>query len=143
MTFLEDLAALNRAQWAAFIAAVLGWTLDAFDFFLMTFMVKAIAHDFHTQIADVFLCVAMTLMLRPFGAFFFGWLAEKYGRQPILMIDILLFAGLEFASAFAPSLPVLLLLRALFGFAMGGEWGIGASLVMESIPARSRGAVSG
>ena len=143
MTLFEDLAALNRAQWAAFIAAVLGWTLDAFDFFLMAFMVKAIAHDFHAQIADVFVCVAMTLMLRPFGAFFFGWLAEKYGRRPILMIDVLLFAGLEVASAFAPSLPVLLVLRALFGFAMGGEWGIGASLVMESIPARSRGAVSG
>ena len=143
MTLLEDLAALNRAQWAAFIAAVLGWTLDAFDFFLMAFMVKAIAHDFHAQIADVFVGVAMTLMLRPFGAFFFGWLAEKYGRRPILMIDVLLFAGLELASAFAPSLPVLLVLRALFGFAMGGEWGIGASLVMESIPARSRGAVSG
>jgi SHS family lactate transporter-like MFS transporter len=143
MTLLDDLAALNRAQWAAFIAAVLGWTLDAFDFFLMAFMVKAIAHDFHAEIADVFLCVAMTLMLRPFGALFFGWLAEKYGRRPILMIDILLFAGLELASAFAPSLPVLLVLRALFGFAMGGEWGIGASLVMESIPPRSRGAVSG
>jgi SHS family lactate transporter-like MFS transporter len=143
MKIIDDLAVLNRAQWAVFIASVLGWTLDAFDFFLMVFMVKSIAHDFHLEIAEVTTAVAATLMMRPFGALFFGWLAEKFGRQPILMLDILLFAGLEFVSAFAPSFPVLLLLRALFGFAMGGEWGIGASLVMESIPAQSRGTVSG
>jgi len=143
MKIIDDLKVLNREQWAAFIASVLGWTLDAFDFFLMVFVVKAIAKDFHAEIAEVSLAIAMTLMLRPFGAFFFGWLAEKFGRRPILMIDILLFAGLELASAFAPSLPVFLILRALFGFAMGGEWGIGASLVMESIPAGSRGTVSG
>lgn len=143
MRIIEDLAVLNRAQWATFIASVLGWTLDAFDFFLMVFVLKEIAHDFNAEIAEVSLAIAITLMMRPFGAFFFGWLAEKFGRQPILMIDIFLFAGLELASAFAPSLPVFLILRALFGFAMGGEWGIGASLVMESIPARSRGTVSG
>jgi SHS family lactate transporter-like MFS transporter len=143
MKILEDLALLNRAQWAAFIASVLGWTLDAFDFFLMVFVVKAVARDFHATIGQVSLSIAFTLMLRPFGAFFFGWLAEKFGRRPILMIDILLFSAFELASAFAPSLPVFLILRALFGFAMGGEWGVGASLVMESIPARSRGAVSG
>ena len=143
MQILEDLAVLNRAQWAAFIASVLGWTLDAFDFFLMVFVVKAVAHDFHATIAQVSLSIAFTLMLRPFGALFFGWLAEKFGRRPILMIDILLFSVFEVATAFAPSLPVFLVLRALFGFAMGGEWGIGASLVMESIPARSRGTVSG
>jgi SHS family lactate transporter-like MFS transporter len=143
MKIIDDLAVLNRAQWAVFIASVLGWTLDAFDFFLMVFMVKSIAHDFHLEIAEVSTAVAATLMMRPFGALFFGWLAEKFGRQPILMLDILLFAGLELASAFAPSFLVLLLLRALFGFAMGGEWGIGASLVMESIPAGSCGTVSG
>ena len=143
MKIIEDLAVLNREQWAAFVASVLGWTLDAFDFFLMVFVVRAVAHDFHAQVAEVSLAIAFTLMFRPFGALFFGWLAEKFGRRPILMIDILLFAGLELASAFAPSLPVFLILRALFGFAMGGEWGIGASLVMESIPARSRGTVSG
>jgi SHS family lactate transporter-like MFS transporter len=143
MTFLEDLAALNRAQWAAFIAAVLGWTLDAFDFFLMVFVVKAVAHDFHASIEQASLAIMVTLMFRPFGAFFFGWLAEKFGRRPILMLDVLLFSGFELASAFAPSLPVFLILRALFGFAMGGEWGVGASLVMESIPVRSRGTVSG
>jgi SHS family lactate transporter-like MFS transporter len=143
MKFMDDLSVLNRDQRATVLASVLGWTLDAFDFFLMVFVVKAIAKDFHTEIADVAAAIAMTLMLRPFGAFFFGWLAEKFGRRPILMIDVLLFAGLELASAFAPSLPVFLVLRALFGFAMGGEWGIGASLVMESIPAQSRGTVSG
>ena len=143
MSLLDDFAALNRAQWAAFIAAVLGWTLDAFDFFLMVFVVKAVAHDFHATIPQVSLAIAFTLMFRPFGAFFFGWLAEKFGRRPILMLDILLFSFFELATAFAPSLPAFLILRALFGFAMGGEWGVGASLVMESIPVRSRGAVSG
>jgi SHS family lactate transporter-like MFS transporter len=143
MTILYDLAALNRAQWAAFIAAVLGWTLDAFDFFLMVFVVKAVAHDFHATIEQVSLSIMFTLMFRPFGALVFGWLAEKFGRRPILMLDILLFSGFELATAFAPSLPVFLILRALFGFAMGGEWGVGASLVMESIPVRSRGTVSG
>jgi SHS family lactate transporter-like MFS transporter len=143
MKIIEDLAVLNRAQWAAFIASVLGWTLDAFDFFLVVFVVTAIAADFKATIAGVTLGITVSLMMRPFGAFVFGWLAEKFGRRPILMIDILLFSLFEMASAFAHSLPAFLLLRALFGFAMGGEWGIGASLVMESIPARSRGAVSG
>ena len=143
MKIIEDLAVLNRAQWAAFIASILGWTLDAFDFFLMVFVVHAVAADFHTQVVEVSLAITVTLMMRPFGAFFFGWLAEKYGRRPILMLDVLLFAFFELATAFAPSLPVFLVLRALFGFAMGGEWGIGASLVMESVPARSRGAISG
>jgi SHS family lactate transporter-like MFS transporter len=143
MKIIDDLAVLDRAQWAVFAASVLGWTLDAFDFFLMAFVVKAIAHDFQTGIADVSLAIMWTLMFRPFGALVFGWLAEKYGRRPILMLNVLLFAGFELASAFAPSLGVFLLLRALFGFAMGGEWGIGASLVMESIPAGSRGTVSG
>lgn len=143
MKIFEDLAVLNRRQWATFVASVLGWTLDSFDFFLMVFVVRAIAKDFHSQIGEVSLSIGLTLMFRPFGAYFFGWLAEKFGRRPILMIDILLFSSLELASAFAPSLSVFLVLRALFGFAMGGEWGIGASLVMESIPARSRGAVSG
>jgi SHS family lactate transporter-like MFS transporter len=143
MKIVEDLAVLNRAQWATFIASVLGWTLDAFDFFLVVFVVGAIATDFHATIAGVTLGITVSLMMRPFGAFVFGWLAEKFGRRPILMIDILLFSVFEMASAFAHSLPIFLVLRALFGFAMGGEWGIGASLVMESIPARSRGAVSG
>jgi SHS family lactate transporter-like MFS transporter len=143
MRVLEDLAVLNRTQWATFLATWLGWTLDAFDFFLMTFMLGAIEREFHAPPGAGALAIGVTLMARPFGAYFFGWLADKFGRRPILMIDILLFSGFELASAFAPSLATFLILRALFGFAMGGEWGIGASLVMESIPARSRGTVSG
>ncbi len=143
MSLFADLALLNRTQWAVFIASVLGWTLDAFDFFLMAFVIKSVGHDFGAPLTTVSLSFTFTLMLRPFGALFFGWLAEKFGRRPILMIDVLLFSGFELATAFATSLPMFLLLRALFGFAMGGEWGVGASLVMESIPARSRGAVSG
>ncbi|WBO22710.1 MFS transporter [Sphingomonas abietis] len=140
---LAELRTLDRSQWSAVIASFLGWTLDAFDFFLMLFMVDAIATEFHSDHEAVFFGVTLTLAARPFGALLFGWLADRFGRRPILMIDILLFSVFEFASAFAPSLVMLLIIRTLFGFAMGGEWGIGASLVMESIPAKTRGIISG
>jgi len=143
MRIIEDLTALNRDQRSAFIASLLGWALDAFDFFLMVFVVRAIAADFHAQVVDAAFAITLTLAFRPLGALVFGWLAEQYGRRPILMIDVLLFSFFELATAFAPSLVIFLILRALFGFAMGGEWGLGASLVMESIPAQSRGTVSG
>jgi SHS family lactate transporter-like MFS transporter len=143
MAMLFELKALNREQRAAFAASFLGWTLDAFDFFLLVFVVKAIADDFHTEVKAVTFAILVTLAMRPLGALVFGRLADRFGRRPILMLDILLYSALELASAFAPSLAVLIVLRALFGFAMGGEWGVGASLVMESIPARSRGVVSG
>ncbi|MDE3128576.1 MAG: MFS transporter, partial [Gemmatimonadota bacterium] len=110
---------------------------------LMVFILRAVAQEFGTDIKAVTLAVTLTLAMRPLGALVFGLLADRFGRRPILMIDVLLFSILELASAFAPSLVVLIVLRAAFGFAMGGEWGIGASLVMESIPARSRGLVSG
>ncbi len=143
MGVLDDLRALDKDQRSAFLASFLGWTLDAFDFFLLTFVVKAIAADFHVKPPAVQAAIFLTLVARPFGAVFFGWLADKFGRRPILMIDVLLYSALELASAFAPSLVTLLVLRTLFGFVMGGEWGIGASLALESIPARSRGIVSG
>jgi len=143
MKFIDDLKALNRDQRATFIASVLGWTLDAFDFFLMVFMLKSIAGDFHVEKEAVSYAIFLTLAFRPVGAFVFGWLADHFGRRPILVIVVLLFSFFELASAFATSLTALLILRALFGIAMGGEWGIGASLVMESIPERSRGTVSG
>ncbi len=143
MLILDDLKALNRPQRAAFVASLLGWTLDAFDFFILTFVVKAIAADFHAAVSEVLLAITFTLVARPFGALFFGWLADRFGRRPVLMADVLLYSVLELASAFAPNLVVLLVLRTLFGFAMGGEWGIGASLALESIPPRSRGAISG
>ena len=125
------------------IAAYLGWTLDAFDFFLMVFVFKDIANEFHVKIPDVSIAVVLTLAMRPLGALIFGRLADKFGRRPTLMVNILLYSVLELASGFAPSLGALLVLRALFGVAMGGEWGVGSSLVMESIPAQSRGWVSG
>jgi SHS family lactate transporter-like MFS transporter len=125
------------------IAAFLGWTLDAFDFFLMVFVFKAIAADFHTSITRVTIAVTLTLAVRPIGAFIFGRLADRFGRRPTLMLNVLLYSVLEFASGLAPSLGVLLLLRALFGVAMGGVWGVGASLALESVPVKSRGFVSG
>ena len=143
MSVLADLRALDRDQRSAFLASFLGWTLDAFDFFLLTFVVKAIAADFHARPSAVQGAIFLTLAARPFGAVAFGWLADRFGRRPILMLDVLLYSLLELASAFAPSLVALLVLRTLFGFVMGGEWGIGASLALESIPARSRGVVSG
>ncbi len=143
MASMSDARGLNRHQWAAVTASFLGWTLDAFDFFLMTFMFGAIAKEFHTNVPAVVIASTLTLAARPFGALVFGMLADQFGRRPVLMVDILLYSALEFASAYAPSLTVLLLLRAAFGFAMGGEWGIGASLAMESIPPKARGFVSG
>jgi SHS family lactate transporter-like MFS transporter len=143
VSLLNHLRALSRDQRHAFLASLLGWMLDAFDFFLMVFVVKAIAADFKAQIVDVSWGITLTLMFRPLGALVFGRLADLYGRRPVLMANIVLFSFFELSSAFAPNLAVLLVLRALFGFAMGGEWGIGSSLVMESIPPEARGAISG
>jgi SHS family lactate transporter-like MFS transporter len=130
-------------QKSVVIAAVLGWTLDAFDYFLFVFVLGDIAHDFSAPITEVTLAITLTLALRPLGAFFFGRAADRFGRRPTLMFDVLAYSLLELASGFAPSLAALLVLRALFGVAMGGEWGIGASLTLESIPEKSRGVVSG
>lgn len=143
MIVVDELKALDKTQRAAFAAGLLGWTLDAFDFFLLTFIVEDIAKDFGAKVSTVSVAITLTLMLRPLGAFVFGRLADRFGRRPILMLDVLLYAGLATASAFAPNLAWLLGLRAAFGFAMGGEWGIGSSLALESIPAKSRGVVSG
>lgn len=143
MSLIADLKSLEPSQRSAIWASYLGWTLDAFDFFLMVFMLSAIAKEFQTDVKHVSEAVFLTLAARPIGAFVFGWLAERFGRRPVLMADIILFSIFEFASGFAPTLTSLLVLRFCFGVAMGGEWGLGASLVMESIPARLRGPVSG
>ena len=143
MSLIADLKSLEPSQRSAIWASYLGWTLDAFDYFLLVFMFTAIAKEFGTDVKAVSYAVFLTLAARPIGAFVFGWLAERFGRRPVLMADIILFSIFEFASGFAPSLTSLLVLRFLFGIAMGGEWGLGASLVMESIPARLRGPVSG
>src|SRR5690348_13525136 len=143
MSLIADLKSLEPSQRSAIWASYLGWTLDAFDYFLLTFMFAAIAAEFGTDITAVSSAIFLTLAARPIGAFVFGWLAERFGRRPVLMADIILFSIFEFASGFAPTLTSLLVLRFCFGVAMGGEWGLGASLVMESIPARLRGPVSG
>jgi SHS family lactate transporter-like MFS transporter len=124
-------------------ASFLGWSLDAFDFFLLVFVLKDIAQDFETDISNVTLAILLTLAMRPIGAFIFGRAADRWGRRPTLVVDVLLYSIIEFASGFAPSLTVLIVLRALYGVAMGGEWGVGASLTMESIPPHARGLVSG
>jgi MFS transporter, SHS family, lactate transporter len=124
-------------------ASFLGWSLDAFDFFLLVFVLKDIATEFHTDISNVTWAILLTLAMRPIGAFIFGRAADRWGRRPTLMVDIMLYSVIEFASGFSPNLTVLIVLRALYGVAMGGEWGVGASLTMETIPPHARGFVSG
>lgn len=135
--------AWTREQKHVVTASYLGWTLDAFDFFLMVFVLKDIAKEFNSELGGVAFALTLTLAMRPVGALIFGRLGDRFGRRPAMMASVLLYALLELASGFAPSLTVLLILRALFGIAMGGEWGVGAALTMESIPPKSRGIVSG
>jgi len=134
---------LTAPQRRVFLAAFLGWTLDSLDFFLLIFCVKAIAQEFHTQPSAVLGAVFLTQAFRPVGALLFGALADRYGRRPVLMANIVGFSVIELACAFAPSLNVLLGLRALFGIAMGGEWGVGAALAFETLPKEGRGTFSG
>jgi SHS family lactate transporter-like MFS transporter len=143
MAVFAQLRELDHQQRSAVLASFLGWTLDAFDFFLLVFVIKDIAGEFGSDVKDVTFAILLTLAMRPLGAFIFGLIADRFGRRPTLMADIILYSVLELASAFAPSLAVLIVLRALYGIAMGGEWGIGASLAMETIPPKSRGLVSG
>jgi len=133
----------SKSQRNVVIAAYLGWTLDAFDFFLMVFMFKDISRDLHSSMQVVSTAVLLTLGMRPVGALLFGRLADRFGRKPTLMWNILAYSVLEMASGFAPSMTTLLIIRALFGVAMGGEWGIGSALTMETIPPAARGFVSG
>jgi MFS transporter, SHS family, lactate transporter len=139
----EVSGAWTSAQRGVVVASFLGWMLDAFDFFLVVFVIQRIAGDFATDVTHVTYALFLTLAMRPVGAFVFGRLADHYGRRPSLMASVLAYSVIEFASAFAPSLGVFLVLRALYGVAMGGEWGVGASLALESVPVRSRGMVSG
>ncbi len=143
MSWLNHFRALTAHQRHAFFACLLGWSLDAFDFFILIFCVSAIAKDFHAGIPAVAQAIFLTLAFRPIGALLFGALADKFGRRPALMINIGCFSVLELACAFAPSLHTLLILRAFFGVAMGGEWGVGAALALESLPKEGRGFFSG
>jgi SHS family lactate transporter-like MFS transporter len=143
MSILNDFRRLTGPQRHTFVAAFLGWTMDSLDFFLLIFCVKAIAADFHAQPSAVMGAVFMTQFFRPLGALVFGMLADRYGRRPVLMANILSFTVIELSCAFAPSLGALLALRALFGLAMGGEWGVGAALAFETLPTEGRGVFSG
>jgi SHS family lactate transporter-like MFS transporter len=125
------------------IACFLSWTLDAFDFFIMVFILADIAHEFGTGITSVTIAITLTLAMRPPGALLFGWVADRIGRRNVLIVNVLTFTVFEFASGFAPSLWAFIVIRGLFGVAMGGEWGVGASLTMESVPSKWRGTVSG
>jgi MFS transporter, SHS family, lactate transporter len=128
---------------AAVLASFLGWTLDAFDFFLVVFTLTAIGKEFGRSDKEMALSITLTLAFRPLGAFIFGLIADRYGRRLPLMIDLVFFSIIEVATGFAPNFTSFLLLRALFGIGMGGEWGVGASLAMEKVPARLRGLLSG
>lgn len=134
---------LTPLQRNTFLACFLGWSLDAFDFFILVFCVSALAAQFHAKVSEVLEGVFWTLAMRPVGAFLFGMMADRFGRRPTLMIDIIAYSVFELASAFAPSLKIFLVTRALFGIAMGGEWGVGAALAFETLPAEGRGFFSG
>jgi SHS family lactate transporter-like MFS transporter len=134
---------LNRDQRNAFLAALLGWTMDAFDYFLLVFVITEIAKDFGTSVEKVTVATLLTLAARPLGALLFGLWADKVGRRIPLMADVLFYSAIEVASGFSTSLTMLLVLRFLYGIGMGGEWGLGASLAMEKIPASKRGFYSG
>ena len=128
---------------AAVLAGYLGWTLDAFDYFLVVFCLTAIGREFHVSDASMALSLTITLAFRPVGAFLFGLMADRYGRRLPLMIDLVFYSVVEVLSGLAPNYTTFMLLRALFGIGMGGEWGVGATLAMEKVPPRLRGLLSG
>jgi SHS family lactate transporter-like MFS transporter len=143
VNFLAPFRTLTAKQRHAFAACFLGWSLDAFDYFILVFCVSAIATDFQVAKSAVTEALVLTLAFRPLGALLFGWMADRIGRRPTLIVNILCYSILELACAFTPSLHVLLILRALFGVAMGGEWGVGAALAFETLPKENRGFFSG
>lgn len=143
MGFVERFRRLTPVQRNTFVACFLGWSLDAFDFFILVFCVSAISADFHAKVSSVAEAIFITLAMRPVGAFIFGMMADRFGRRPTLMIDIIAYSIFELGSAFAPSLGSFIIMRALFGIAMGGEWGVGAALAFETLPTEGRGFFSG
>lgn len=127
----------------ALIAGFLGWTLDSFDYFILTFVLVQIGGEFHRSVVEMSWTITGGLLARPIGAVIFGLMADRYGRRLPLMIDVLLFSIFEVLCGFAPTYRSFLILRLLFGVCMGGEWGVGASLAMESVPVKWRGTLSG
>src|SRR5215510_758455 len=127
----------------AVLAGFLGWTLDAFDFFVVVFLFDTLAHQFGVTKREIVLTTTATLAMRPLGALLFGLLADRFGRRIPLMANVIYFSAIEVACGFAPNFTVFLVLRALFGIGMGGEWGVGASLAMEAAPTKWRGVLSG
>ena len=134
---------LTRDQRNTFLACFLGWALDALDFFLLTFVFSAVAQEFGRTVPEVAFASMLTLMFRPLGALLFGFLGDRFGRRIPLMTNIVFYSAIELLTAFSPNFTVFLILRALFGIGMGGEWGLGASLLMETLPAKARGLFSG
>jgi SHS family lactate transporter-like MFS transporter len=139
----SDAAAAQRNSRNAVLAGFLGWTFDAFDFFILTFVLVPVAKEFHRSIPEIALTLTASLAMRPVGALLFGLMADRYGRRIPLMLDIVFYSVVEFATGLAPSYRIFFALRLLYGIGMGGEWGVGASLAMESVPVKWRGILSG
>jgi MFS transporter, SHS family, lactate transporter len=134
---------LSRDQRNAFVASFFGWALDAFDYFVLVFVIADVVKAFHTTKTDVAFALTLTLAMRPVGALIFGLAGDRYGRRIPLIVNVIVYSALELITGFSPALSVFLVCRALFGIGMGGEWGLGASLALESVPAEARGALSG
>src|SRR3954453_4070094 len=139
----EQASGLTRDQRNAFLAAWLGWAMDAFDYFLLVFVITDVAKEFGTSKTSVAVATTLTLAARPVGAALFGYWADKAGRRLPLIVNVIFYSLVEFSPGFSSSLTMLLVLRTLYGFGMGGEWGLGASLAMEKIPTEKRGFFSG
>ncbi|HEX4719261.1 MAG TPA: MFS transporter [Thermoleophilaceae bacterium] len=139
----EQGSGLTKDQRNAFLAAWLGWAMDAFDYFLLVFVITDVAKDFGTSKTSVAVATTLTLAARPVGAALFGYWADKVGRRTPLIVNVIFYSLVEFSTGFSSSLTMLLVLRTLYGFGMGGEWGLGASLAMEKIPPEKRGFYSG
>jgi SHS family lactate transporter-like MFS transporter len=143
-TALRPAATQSPEPWVgAFIAGLSGWTLDAFDFFLVVLSLTAIGREFGQDVKHMTLALTATLALRPVGAFFFGGIADRYGRRIPMIVNLCIFAVVELATGFTHSFTQFLIIRGLFGVVMGGQWGVGVSLAMEKVPGRYRGVLSG
>ncbi len=138
-----DKSTVQANAFHAVAASYLGWTLDAFDFFIVVFLVDTLAHQFGVAKSAIVWTITATLAMRPVGALLFGMLSDRFGRRKPLIANVIFFSLMELLSGFAPNYTIFLVLRILFGIGMGGEWGLGASLAMESAPASKRGLISG